>query len=85
MLIQQLILGNYGLMRIYLKWLIKDQKDYKYAKNLLTKYKPYGTVFFQPVWGTNPTRLSQCILKDGLDVRLGLQVHKILWGDKQGV
>jgi 7-carboxy-7-deazaguanine synthase len=68
-----------------LKFVIKDQKDYKYAKKLVTKYKPHGTVFFQPVWGTNPTRLSQWILKDFLDVRLSLQVHKILWGDKRGV
>jgi 7-carboxy-7-deazaguanine synthase len=42
-------------------------------------------VFFQPVWGTNPKQLASWILADGIPVRLGLQLHKIIWGTKKGV
>jgi 7-carboxy-7-deazaguanine synthase len=68
-----------------LKFIIKDKKDYEYAKKILSTFKPRCTVFFQPVWGTNPKKLASWILNDGLPVRLGLQQHKIIWGKKRGV
>lgn len=68
-----------------LKFIIKNKKDYDYAKKILKKYDPPCTVFFQPVWGTNPKRLASWILKDELPVRLAIQLHKIIWGQKKGV
>jgi 7-carboxy-7-deazaguanine synthase len=68
-----------------LKFIIKDKMDYNYAKNILRKYPPRCTVFFQPVWGTDPQKLTKWILNDGLTVRLSLQLHKIIWGAKKGV
>ncbi len=68
-----------------LKFIIQDRVDYKYAKQIVEKYKPLCTIFFQPVWGTNLKELSSWILHDGLDVRIGLQLHKIIWGDRKGV
>ncbi len=68
-----------------LKFIIRDRVDYKYAKQIVEKYKPLCTIFFQPVWGTNLKELSSWILHDGLDVRIGLQLHKIIWGDRKGV
>ena len=68
-----------------LKFIIKNKKDYDYAKKILEKYNPPCTVFFQPVWGTNPKKLASWILNDGLPVRLTLQLHKIIWGEKRGV
>jgi len=67
-----------------LKFVIKDKTDYNYAKNIIKKYEPKCSVFFQPVWGTDTTDLAEWILCDGLEVKLGLQLHKILWGDKKG-
>jgi len=67
-----------------LKFVIKNRDDYDYAKAIIKKYKPRCIVFFQPVWCTNPENLSTWILNDGLNVRLGLQLHKILFGDKKG-
>ncbi len=67
-----------------LKVVIGDRKDYDYAKKIINKYKPACTVFFQPVWGTNAKQLSEWILSDDLNVKLGLQIHKIIWGDKRG-
>ena len=68
-----------------LKFIIKDKKDYNYAKEIIKKYKPRCIIFFQPVWGTNTNKIANWIISDGLDVKLGLQIHKILWGDKRQI
>jgi 7-carboxy-7-deazaguanine synthase len=68
-----------------LKFVIKDKKDYEYAKKIFQKYKPVCLVFFQPIWGTNFKNLADWIIHDNLEVELGLQLHKIIWGDKRGV
>ena len=68
-----------------IKFVIKNKKDYEYAKGILEKYKPLCTVFFQPVWGKNPKILTKWIINDGLNVKLGLQIHKIIWGEKREV
>lgn len=68
-----------------LKFIIQDRIDYEYAKKIIQKYKPRGTIFFQPVWGANLKELASWVLNDGLDVRIGLQMHKIIWGDRKGV
>jgi len=68
-----------------LKFIIKRKEDYDYAKHVITSYKPACMVFLQPVWGTDPQKLAAWILHDKLPVRLGLQLHKLLWGEKKGV
>jgi 7-carboxy-7-deazaguanine synthase len=76
---------NYLTNKDQLKFIIKNKQDYYYAKKLLTTYTPKYPVFFQPVWGTDPKKLANWILTDGLNVHLGVQLHKILWGKKRGV
>jgi len=66
-----------------LKFVISNKTDYAYAKKIISKYTPFCQIFFQPVWGSKQTKLSEWILKDGLDVRIGLQIHKILFGNKR--
>jgi 7-carboxy-7-deazaguanine synthase len=68
-----------------LKFIIGNKDDYDYAKKLIKKYRPKCNVFFQPVWGSNPQKLAKWIINDGLNVKLGLQLHKILFGDKRRV
>ena len=68
-----------------LKFVIKDKDDFNYAKNIVNKHKPVCNVFFQPVWGIDPVILSEWIIHDRLDVKLGLQLHKIIWGEKRWV
>lgn len=68
-----------------LKFIIKNKKDYEYAKKILKIFTPSCPVFFLPVWGTNKKRLASWILDDKLTVRLSLQLHKIIWGEKRGV
>lgn len=68
-----------------LKFIIETKEDYLYAKDIIQNYEILCTVFFQPVWGTDTPRLTEWILKDNLPVRLGLQLHKIIWGERKSV
>ncbi len=68
-----------------LKFVIGTKEDYDYAKKVISKYNPNCKVYFQPVWYSNTQNLAEWILKDRLNVTLGLQLHKIIWGDKKGV
>jgi len=68
-----------------LKIIIQNKEDYNYAKKIIKKYDPICHVFFQPVWTTNTKNLAGWILRDGLNVKLGLQIHKMIWGDTKGV
>jgi 7-carboxy-7-deazaguanine synthase len=83
----QMNLNNIALLtpNDQLKFIIKDKADYEYAKKILQNYHPRCPVFFQPVWGTEPKKLASWILRDGLPVRLGVQLQKIIWGAKKGV
>lgn len=79
--------NNISLLRKQdqIKFIISDKKDYEYAKKTLDKYKPACTVYFQPVWGSNPKNLANWIIDDSLEVKLGIQLHKIIWGNRRGV
>lgn len=78
---------NINLLRNYdqIKFVIKNKEDYMYAKKILKEYKPTCDVFFQPVWGENPKKLAEWIINERLNVKLGLQLHKIIWGLKRRV
>jgi len=68
-----------------LKFIIWDREDYEYAKNLIEKYKPDCQIIMQPVWKELPAnKLADWILKDEIDARLSIQLHKILWGEERG-
>jgi len=66
-----------------IKFVIADQTDYEYAKNILAMTWPQSCPFpvlFSPVYNIlEPAKLSEWILEDKLDVRLHLQLHKIIW------
>lgn len=65
-----------------LKFVIGTHDDYIFARDFFEKYleKSEGAVSFSPVLGSfAPRRLAELILKDGLPVRLNVQLHKIIW------
>jgi 7-carboxy-7-deazaguanine synthase len=66
-----------------LKFAILDENDYRYAREFLARHNVRGRVdevIFAPVFGQLPPRtLAEWILRDGLEVRLGLQLHKFIW------
>ena len=69
-----------------LKFTLAGRGDYDFAREFLGHYDvPAGVeVVFTPVAGRMaPRELAEWILADGLDVRLGLQLHKIIWPDAQ--
>ncbi len=67
-----------------LKCVIANKKDYHYAKNIIETYNPSCQRFFQPVWGTDRALLAQWMLNDAVHARLGVQLHKVLWGNEKG-
>ena len=70
------------------KFVLCDRADYDWAKDLLAEYSLNKTcsVLFSPVYNQlNPTELAEWILQDKLPVRMQVQLHKILWGEKPGV
>lgn len=83
---KEMVFGNIQMLekKDQLKFIIQDKKDYEYAKKIIKKYKTKCTILFQPTWKTNPKKLAEWILKDELNVRLGLQTHKIIWGNVKG-
>lgn len=65
-----------------LKFVIADDQDYRYAKDVIEKYTPKCEVILTPVGGTELKPLAEKVLKDGLDVRILPQLHKFIWGNE---
>lgn len=69
-----------------LKFILLDEGDYQYAKKVLAEHTIPCEVFLHPVWGKlEPAKMAEWIKRDGLNARLGLQMHKYIWGDVRGV
>jgi 7-carboxy-7-deazaguanine synthase len=65
------------------KFVIQDETDYRFAREFMERHQlneRVREVIYSPVFGAlHPRRLSEWILRDGLDVRLGMQLHKFIW------
>jgi 7-carboxy-7-deazaguanine synthase len=71
-----------------IKFVLCSRKDYEWAKKILGQYKLTEKchVLFSPVYQKlNATDLGNWILQDQLPVRMQIQLHKLLWGEKPGV
>ena len=69
-----------------LKFVIKDEADYEYAKSILKSHDIEASIIFQPVHGTNIKWLAEKVIEDRLeDVRILPQLHKVIWRKKRGV
>ena len=70
------------------KFVICDDRDYAWAKlkcEELDLRQRVGEVLFSPSATELPARvLAEWILRDGIDVRMQIQLHKTLWGDQPG-
>lgn len=70
------------------KFVLQDEEDYRWAVMIMEDYRigDRCEVLFSPVaGGLSPEWLADQIVRDRLNVRFQLQLHKILWGDRQGV
>lgn len=93
-------LENIALLKPHdqLKFVICDRRDYEFARDVLAKHAPRSEVLMQPMWASPdpvaPTKiegdkadlakLSEWVLADGLDIRVGTQLHKVIWGHEKG-
>lgn len=69
------------------KIVLASEDDYLWARSILTEFRlaERCPVSFSPVDDQLPPgNLAEWILRDGLPVRLQLQLHKLLWGDERG-
>jgi 7-carboxy-7-deazaguanine synthase len=70
------------------KFVICSRRDYEWAKAKLLEYdlaSRVGEVLFSPSYGQqDPTALAEWILRDRLQVRFQIQLHKLLWLDAKG-
>ncbi len=78
-----------------IKFVLADRTDYEFARDFVRQNGlegKVGAVLFSPVFLKNPSTerdtsncqldpriLAEWILADGLNVRLGLQIHKFIW------
>jgi 7-carboxy-7-deazaguanine synthase len=70
-----------------IKFVLCDEGDYRWAKQVLQAHPltEKCVVLFSPAQGQLEARdLAEWILRDGLHVRLQVQLHKLLWGNQQG-
>jgi len=69
------------------KFVICSREDYDWSvseirsRDMEKKFE----ILFSPAWGqVNATELATWVLQDQLNVRVQLQLHKLLWGDVAG-
>jgi len=70
-----------------IKFVVCDRQDYEWARGILSEHDLMRrvSVLFSPAWGQGIDRpLAEWILKDRLEVRFQMQLHKILWGETPG-
>lgn len=73
------------------KFVIADRCDFDYARTLIAERlsgrRDLKPPLFSPAFGRlNPEDLARWILEERLDVRLQIQLHKVIWGpEKRGV
>jgi 7-carboxy-7-deazaguanine synthase len=70
-----------------IKFVIQDYEDFSWSMDIVEKYQlNQNQILFSPVYNVLASeQLAEWILKHQLNVRLQLQLHKILWGEKKGV
>jgi len=65
-----------------LKFIISDDRDYDYAKEIIERFSPKSEIILTPVGGKDLKSLAEKVLKENLDVRVLPQLHKFIWGDE---
>ena len=82
---------NYALLQPHdeVKFVVGSRQDFDFAVNVVKQYQlPAKTanLLISPVWGTVPfEELAQWVIDSKLPLRMQLQMHKVIWGNKPGV
>jgi 7-carboxy-7-deazaguanine synthase len=71
------------------KFVVCSEEDFRWSREVVRRHALEGRVhvLFSPVWGSvEPRDLARWILESGMEARLSLQIHKVIWGaDARGV
>jgi len=71
------------------KYVIASEDDYRYAREVAQRFRRdvrWETLFSPAAGLLAPETLAGWMVRDGLDARFQLQLHKVLWGpDRRGV
>lgn len=68
-----------------LKFVIGSKADFDWSVDILNQYPTAAGVLFSPVFESiEPVQLANWILEKQLNVRLQVQMHKLLWGNEHG-
>ena len=68
-----------------LKFVIASRSDFDWCTEILDNHKVESEILFSPVYESlQPVELADWILEKKLNVRLQVQLHKLLWGDQKG-
>ncbi len=70
-----------------IKFVVADRSDYDWACDVIHREKLAGRcqILFSPAFGElDPRTLAEWMLRDRLQARLQIQLHKIIWGDERG-
>jgi len=83
------LLENLALLQPHdeLKFVIADRRDFDWSLAMVRDrdLDAGNVVTFSPAWGTLPAaELAAWVRDSGRPIRLGLQLHKVLWGDVPG-
>jgi len=80
---------NYLKQNDEVKFVIGNREDYEWSKDIIEKYflTEKRTILFSNVFSElEPVQLAEWILKDNLNVRFQIQMHKYIWDPaKRGV
>ena len=72
-----------------IKFVTASTDDFEYAVNEIRQYgleKLTPNLIFSPVWGKiSFEKLAELVINSRLNIRMQLQMHKLIWGDKKGV
>lgn len=69
-----------------IKFVVADRTDFDWAaKQIRSRDLGRWDVLVSPVWETlGPSQLADWLLESGIEARLQVQLHKVLWGDQPG-
>lgn len=71
-----------------IKFVICSQQDFAWAQQVIQQHQleQRAQLIFSPSYHqVEPADLAEWLLKSGIQARLQVQLHKLLWGEKQGV
>ena len=82
--VEQNLWSNLPLLRPKdeVKVVLASRRDYEWARDVVREHglTDVCPVLFSPAWGlVDPADIAACLVEDRLDVRLQVQLHKVVW------